>query len=204
MRDELLDRDRVRRSPRGGRCARAVDPTLLENGLYRVRLMVEDVNGRSAVGERVYRVSGEAKIGLLSLVLHRSVRARVGDPDHRHPLLRQPRQDPTRLRQSAGACRSTAGTLPEQPRARRRLDRHRLRRTVRAALRRGHRDSARTSPSCGSRIASPTASGRSSTNWRSHPRRLRGDGRLRVRRRYPARCDPGGAGHADIIYTSGD
>jgi len=40
-----------------------VDPTLLENGLYRVRLVAEDVNGQTTVDERVYRVEGEAKVG---------------------------------------------------------------------------------------------------------------------------------------------
>ena len=44
-----------------------LDPTLLENGLYRVRLIAEDVNGQSAVDERVYRVNGAAKVGLFSL-----------------------------------------------------------------------------------------------------------------------------------------
>ncbi len=38
------------------------DPTLLENGLYRVRLAAEDVNGQVTVDERVYQVDG-AKIG---------------------------------------------------------------------------------------------------------------------------------------------
>jgi RHS repeat-associated protein len=41
-----------------------LDPTLLENGLYRARLIVEDVNGGLTVDERVYRVSGEAKPGV--------------------------------------------------------------------------------------------------------------------------------------------
>jgi hypothetical protein len=40
-----------------------LDPTLLENGLYRVRLVVEDVNGQVAFDERVYRVDGMAKVG---------------------------------------------------------------------------------------------------------------------------------------------
>jgi RHS repeat-associated protein len=40
-----------------------LDPTLLENGLYRVRLVVEDVNGQRAVNERVYRVEGTGKVG---------------------------------------------------------------------------------------------------------------------------------------------
>jgi len=40
-----------------------LDPTLLENGLYRVRLTAEDVNGRTAVVERVYRIDGLAKAG---------------------------------------------------------------------------------------------------------------------------------------------
>lgn len=44
-----------------------LDPTLLENGLYRVRLVVEDVNGQVAADERVYRVAGEAKVGLFAL-----------------------------------------------------------------------------------------------------------------------------------------
>jgi RHS repeat-associated protein len=45
----------------------SVDPTLLENGLYRVRLIAEDVNGEMAIDERVYRLSGEAKVGLMAL-----------------------------------------------------------------------------------------------------------------------------------------
>jgi RHS repeat-associated protein len=44
-----------------------IDPTLLENGLYRVRLVVEDVNGLIAVDERVYRVDGAAKVGAYRL-----------------------------------------------------------------------------------------------------------------------------------------
>ena len=39
-----------------------LDPTLLENGLYRVRLVVEDVNGNLAVDERVVQVNG-VKVG---------------------------------------------------------------------------------------------------------------------------------------------
>jgi RHS repeat-associated protein len=44
-----------------------IDPTLLENGLYRVRLIAEDVNGQTAVDERVYRVTGEMKVGMFGL-----------------------------------------------------------------------------------------------------------------------------------------
>ena len=44
-----------------------LDPTLLENGLYRVRLVAEDVNGQTAVDERVYRVTGEMKVGVTRL-----------------------------------------------------------------------------------------------------------------------------------------
>lgn len=44
-----------------------LDPTLLENGLYRVRLVAEDVNGQIAVDERVYRVTGEMKVGITRL-----------------------------------------------------------------------------------------------------------------------------------------
>jgi RHS repeat-associated protein len=40
-----------------------LDPTLLENGLYRLRLLVEDVNGQISVAERVYQIDGMAKIG---------------------------------------------------------------------------------------------------------------------------------------------
>ena len=40
-----------------------LDPTLLENGLYRVRLVAEDRNGQIATVERVYRVDGMAKVG---------------------------------------------------------------------------------------------------------------------------------------------
>ena len=44
-----------------------LDPTVLENGMYRVRLTVEDANGATATDERVYRVTGEAKVGLMTL-----------------------------------------------------------------------------------------------------------------------------------------
>jgi RHS repeat-associated protein len=44
-----------------------LDPTLLENGLYRVRLVVEDVNGQIALDDRVYRVDGAAKVGLMAM-----------------------------------------------------------------------------------------------------------------------------------------
>ena len=40
-----------------------IDPTLLENGLYRVRLTAEDANGLTTVDERIYRVDGMAKVG---------------------------------------------------------------------------------------------------------------------------------------------
>jgi RHS repeat-associated protein len=39
-----------------------LDPTLLENGLYRLRLTAEDVNGQVAVAEQVVQVNG-AKVG---------------------------------------------------------------------------------------------------------------------------------------------
>jgi RHS repeat-associated protein len=39
------------------------DPTLRENGLYRVRLLAEDVNGLISVTERVFEVAGEQKVG---------------------------------------------------------------------------------------------------------------------------------------------
>ncbi len=39
------------------------DPTLRENGLYRVRLLAEDVNGLTSVTERVFEVAGEQKVG---------------------------------------------------------------------------------------------------------------------------------------------
>ena len=40
-----------------------LDPTLLENGLYRVRLIAEDINGATSIDERVYRIDGQAKVG---------------------------------------------------------------------------------------------------------------------------------------------
>lgn len=40
-----------------------VDPTLLENGLYRLRLTAEDVNAQISVDERVVRIEGMAKVG---------------------------------------------------------------------------------------------------------------------------------------------
>ena len=44
-----------------------IDTTLLENGMYRLRLFAEDLNGRTASIERVIRVHGHAKLGILRL-----------------------------------------------------------------------------------------------------------------------------------------
>jgi len=54
-------------SPGAGDVLATLDPTLLENGIYRVRLVAEDVNGAVAVDERAFRVSGAAKVGLFTL-----------------------------------------------------------------------------------------------------------------------------------------
>ena len=43
------------------------DPTLLENGLFKVRLSVEDVNGRITRDERVFVAEGEAKVGAFTI-----------------------------------------------------------------------------------------------------------------------------------------
>ena len=40
-----------------------LDPTLLENGLYKVRLTAEDVNGQKTVEEKVYQIDGQMKVG---------------------------------------------------------------------------------------------------------------------------------------------
>ena len=44
-----------------------IDSTLLENGMYRLRLSAQDLNGRTASVERVIRVDGHAKLGILRL-----------------------------------------------------------------------------------------------------------------------------------------
>jgi RHS repeat-associated protein len=44
-----------------------LDPTLLENALYRVRLVAEDVNGHLAADEKIYRVTGLAKVGVMAM-----------------------------------------------------------------------------------------------------------------------------------------
>ena len=44
-----------------------VDPTLTENGMYRLRLEAEDLNGLIAFTERVVRIDGEAKVGVVTL-----------------------------------------------------------------------------------------------------------------------------------------
>ncbi len=40
-----------------------MDPTLLQNGMYKVRLVAEDINGRRSVAERTLKIEGENKIG---------------------------------------------------------------------------------------------------------------------------------------------
>ena len=53
-----------------------LDPTLLENGMYRARLTAEDGNGQISVVERAYRVAGAAKIGNFRLTfIDLSIRA---------------------------------------------------------------------------------------------------------------------------------
>jgi RHS repeat-associated protein len=44
-----------------------LDPTLLENGLYHVRLTAEDANGQLSVVEHTYRIEGQAKVGIFRL-----------------------------------------------------------------------------------------------------------------------------------------
>lgn len=44
-----------------------LDTTQLENGIYRIRLTVEDANGQTSIAERVYRVGGEMKVGVFAV-----------------------------------------------------------------------------------------------------------------------------------------
>lgn len=44
-----------------------VDPTLLQNGMYRLRLTVVDTGGNTASDERVIQVQGQAKVGIFTL-----------------------------------------------------------------------------------------------------------------------------------------
>jgi RHS repeat-associated protein len=44
-----------------------LDTTLLENGLYQLRLFAEDVNGRSASVDHAVRIDGGAKVGIFQL-----------------------------------------------------------------------------------------------------------------------------------------
>ena len=44
-----------------------LDPTLMENGIYRVRLTATDIGGRTSITERTFTVTGEAKPGVLQL-----------------------------------------------------------------------------------------------------------------------------------------
>jgi YD repeat-containing protein len=44
-----------------------VDPTLLQNGMYRLRLTVMDTGGNTATDERVIQVQGQAKVGIFTL-----------------------------------------------------------------------------------------------------------------------------------------
>src|SRR5262249_32496811 len=50
-------------APSVGAALGRVDPTLLENGLYRLRLTAEDANGQISVDDRVIRIEGMAKVG---------------------------------------------------------------------------------------------------------------------------------------------
>ncbi len=54
-------------APATGGVLGRLDPTLLENGLYRLRLTAEDVNGQLTVLDRVVRVQGLAKVGHVRL-----------------------------------------------------------------------------------------------------------------------------------------
>jgi RHS repeat-associated protein len=52
--------------PEGGLLGR-FDPTVLVNGIYTLRLVVEDVNGRLGAAERVVRVDGQNKVGAFTI-----------------------------------------------------------------------------------------------------------------------------------------
>jgi len=44
-----------------------LDATMLTNGIYKVRLVVEDLNGQTAIDERTYVIGGEAKPGIFQI-----------------------------------------------------------------------------------------------------------------------------------------
>ena len=44
-----------------------LDPTLLQNGMYRLRLIVTDISGNTASDERLITIEGAAKVGIFTL-----------------------------------------------------------------------------------------------------------------------------------------
>src|SRR5207302_678178 len=44
-----------------------IDPTMMPNGFYDVRLTVEDTSGQVTTSDKVYQVDGQAKIGNFTL-----------------------------------------------------------------------------------------------------------------------------------------
>ncbi len=64
--DEWVTLERANEVPENGVLG-YFDPTLLENGMYVVRLRVEDVNGRISQDERVVVADGEAKVGAFTI-----------------------------------------------------------------------------------------------------------------------------------------
>ena len=64
-----------------------LDPTMMENGFYDVRLTVEDTSGQVTTADQVYQVDGQAKVGDFTLSFHGPEHPRRGDPDHGHAHL---------------------------------------------------------------------------------------------------------------------
>ena len=70
-----------------------IDPTMMQNGFYDVRLTVEDTSGQVTTADEVYQVDGQAKIGNFTLSFQDVNIPNAGLPDHRHAHLRQPDKD---------------------------------------------------------------------------------------------------------------
>ncbi len=47
-----------------------IDPTMMVNGFYDVRLTVEDTSGQTSTADEVYQVNGQAKVGNFTLELY--------------------------------------------------------------------------------------------------------------------------------------
>ncbi len=183
-----------------------LDPTMLLNDAYELRLTVYDAGGNRSVASVAVTIARNMKVGRLHDRLHRRRRRTLGSADPGRPVVRQPRQEDRRLRgrvapRAADLARASEPPAREgmarraerprlRPHGRRRAqgERHAARRQGRGVRRRGDARAVLPGPvhERDRHVSRAFGHGRNAhaarQRQRAHPRPAAGRGRARRRR----------------------